>query len=76
MSESVRVWGWTLEQWVKAVDYQFRFEPRLPERPTTIHALGDAARGAEDSLRYLLEVQQFWRTRRRDQPLEVKLILP
>jgi hypothetical protein len=75
-AQDTTVFGWTYEQWVKAIDYQNQCEPAVFDAPTTPNAFVEALKGAINALKYLAEVQRFWRMRRLDQPLEVRLILP
>jgi hypothetical protein len=74
MKDWDHILGWTYEQWVKAVDYRYLCEHTLPKW-TTANAFGEALCGDKDALKYLAEVSQFWRLRRRDQPLEVQIAI-
>lgn len=73
-AESFFVLGWSIPQWRKAVEYHDQLNPTTPIGVSQVPRLMCGALEA-GPYRQLVDVQNFWRHRRIDQPLDVTILL-
>jgi hypothetical protein len=63
--------GWSIQQWLKAIEYY-----ELCEKTSAPAQAGEffASMESED-MRRALQIQQHWKSRRRDEPNEIQIEL-